>query len=275
MNININRSRAWWLLFPSVLFLLIGFIYPVGTFLLESFKVGSGIGLSNYQTFLTDELNLEVYWRTVRIALLVTLVSAVVSYPAALAIMQLGAKYRGLLTGLIILPLMISPVARSFAWLVVLGREGLLNKTLVGSGLLTESIPILYTESAVFIGLLQLMLPLMLLSLTSALENLPRDVQAAAKSLGANGWQVFWRVILPLTRDGLAIGGTLVFTGCITAYVTPALLGGPRVTMLATLLYQKASVTVDEAATTVISVVMLLTTLAVNAALRSKSSRAA
>ncbi len=275
MNINTNRSRAWWLLFPAVLFLLIGFIYPVGAFLLESFKVGSSIGLSNYQTFLTDEINLEVYWRTVRIALLVTLVSAVVSYPAALAIMQLGAKYRGLLTGLIILPLMISPVARSFAWLVVLGREGLLNKTLVGSGLLTESIPILYTESAVFIGLLQLMLPLMLLSLTSALENLPRDVQAAAKSLGANGWQVFWRVILPLTRDGLAIGGTLVFTGCITAYVTPALLGGPRVTMLATLLYQKASVTVDEAATTVISVVMLLTTLAVNAALRSKSSRAA
>ena len=274
MNINTNRFRAWWLLFPSVLFLLIGFIYPVGTFLLESFKVGSGIGLSNYQTFLSDELNLEVYWRTVRIALLVTLVSAVVSYPTALAIMQLGAKYRGLLTGLIILPLMISPVARSFAWLVVLGREGLLNKTLVGSGILTESIPILYTESAVFIGLLQLMLPLMLLSLTSALENLPRDVQAAAKSLGANGWQVFWRVILPLTRDGLAIGGTLVFTGCITAYVTPALLGGPRVTMLATLLYQKASVTVDEAATTVISVVMLLTTLAVNAALKSKSSRA-
>ena len=156
---------------------------------------------------------------------------------------------------------------------MVLGREGLLNKTLVGSGLLSESIPILYTETAVFIGLLQLMLPLMLLSLTSALENLPRDVQAAARSLGANSWQVFWRVILPLTRDGLAIGGTLVFTGCITAYVTPALLGGPRVTMLATLLYQKASVTVDEGATTVISVVMLLTTLAVNAALRSRSSR--
>jgi putative spermidine/putrescine transport system permease protein len=275
MNINTNRSRAWWLLFPSVIFLGLGFIYPVGTFLLESFKVPDGIGLANYQTFLTDELNLEVYWRTVRIALLVTLVSAIVSYPAALAIMQLGAKYRGLLTGLIILPLMISPVARSFAWLVVLGREGLLNKTLVGSGLLKESIPILYTESAVFIGLLQLMLPLMLLSLTSALENLPRDVQAAARSLGANSWQVFWRVILPLTRDGLAIGGTLVFTGCITAYVTPALLGGPRVTMLATLLYQKASVTVDEAATTVISVVMLLTTLAVNAALRSRNSRSA
>jgi putative spermidine/putrescine transport system permease protein len=273
MNINTNRSRAWWLLFPAVLFLGIGFIYPVGAFLLESFKVGTGLGLGNYQTFLTDELNLEVYWRTVRIALLVTLVSAVVSYPAALAIMQLGAKYRGLLTGLIILPLMISPVARSFAWLVVLGREGLLNKTLVGTGVLTESIPILYTESAVFIGLLQLMLPLMLLSLTSALENLPRDVQAAARSLGANSWQVFWRVILPLTRDGLVIGGTLVFTGCITAYVTPALLGGPRVTMLATLLYQKASVTVDEAATTVISMVMLLTTLAVNAALKSRSSR--
>ncbi len=273
MNISANRSRAWWLLLPAVTFLVICFLYPVGTFLLESFKVGQGVGLGNYSTFLSDEINLEVYWRTVRIALLVTLLSAAVSYPAALAIMRLGGQYRGLLTGLIILPLMISPVARSFAWLVVLGREGLLNKTLVGSGVLSESIPILYTESAVFIGLLQLMLPLMLLSLTSALENLPKDVQAAAKSLGANEWQTFWRVILPLTRDGLAIGGTLVFTGCITAYVTPALLGGPRVTMLATLLYQKASVTVDEAATTVISVVMLLTTLLVNAILRSRSSR--
>jgi putative spermidine/putrescine transport system permease protein len=274
MNIRANRTRVWWLLFPAVTFLSICFIYPVGAFLLESFKANGTVGFGNYITFSTDEINLEVYWRTVRIALLVTLVSAAVSYPSALAIMQLGGKYRGLLTGLIILPLMISPVARSFAWLVVLGREGLLNKTLVGSGVLSESIPILYTENAVFIGLIQLMLPLMLLSLTSALENLPKDVQAAARSLGANSWQVFWRVILPLTRDGLAIGGTLVFTGCITAYVTPALLGGPRVTMLATLLYQKASVTVDEAATTVISVVMLLTTLAVNAALRSRASRA-
>ncbi len=272
MNINANRSRAWWLLLPAVTFLALCFLYPVGAFLLESFRVGQGVGLANYSTFLSDEINLEVYWRTVKIALLVTLLSAVVSYPAALAIMRLGGQYRGLLTGLIILPLMISPVARSFAWLVVLGREGLLNKTLVGSGILSESIPILYTESAVFIGLLQLMLPLMLLSLTSALENLPKDVQAAAKSLGANEWQTFWRVILPLTRDGLAIGGTLVFTGCITAYVTPALLGGPRVTMLATLLYQKASVTVDEAATTVISVVMLLTTLLVNAILRSRTT---
>ena len=100
MNINTNRSRAWWLLFPSVLFLLIGFIYPVGTFLLESFKVGQGVGLANYSTYFADEINLEVYWRTVRIALLVTLLSAALSYPAALAIMRLGGQYRGLLTGL-------------------------------------------------------------------------------------------------------------------------------------------------------------------------------
>ncbi len=270
-----NRPRAWLLLFPATVFLLAVFVYPVGVFLLSSFRLENGVGLDNYFTFFSSEVNIEVYWRTVRIALLVTLVSAVVSYPAALAIMQLGAQYRGLLIGLIILPLMISPVARSFAWLVVLGREGLINKTLVGTGVLKESIPILYTENAVFIGLLQLMLPLMLLSLTSALENLPRDVIAAARSLGANSLQVFTRVILPLTRDGLTIGGTLVFTGCVTAYVTPALLGGPRVTMLATLLYQKAGVTVDEAATTVISMVMLLTTLAVNAALKSRSRGAA
>ncbi len=269
------RLAAWILLSPALLFVAVFFLLPVVALLLESFHVGKTYSLQNYLTFFADDFNREVYWRTLWISLLVTLVSALVCYPAAYAVLKINPRWRGLIIGLIILPLMTSPVARTYTWLVVLGREGIVNKSLVETGLLQEPLRILFTEWAVFIGLLQLMMPLMLLSLVSAMENLSKDVVPAARSLGASEGQVFWRVILPLTREGLVVGGTLVFTGCVTAYVTPALLGGPRVTMLATLLYQKAGVTVDYAAAAVISVVMLLTTLLVNFLLRGRAARTA
>ena len=136
------------------------------------------------------------------------------------------------------------------------------------TGVVHEPVTLLFTEGAVFVGLLQLMMPLMLLSLVSALENLPPDVLAAARTLGATRWQAFVRVVLPLTQEGLVIGGTLVFTGCVTAYITPALLGGPKVLMLETLLYQKVNVAGDTVAASVIAVLLLATTLVVNQLLK-------
>ena len=117
-------------------------------------------------------------------------------------------------------------------------------------------------------GLLQLMMPLMLISLMSALENLPKDVIDAAKTLGANKLQTFITVILPLTQEGLIMGGTLVFTGCVTAYITPAILGGPKVLLLETLLYQKVNVAGDLPAASVIAVLLLITTLVANFTLK-------
>jgi putative spermidine/putrescine transport system permease protein len=142
------------------------------------------------------------------------------------------------------------------------------NSTLVGTGVIDQPVQMLFTEAAVFVGLLQLMMPLMLVSLVSALENLPSDVLAAAHTLGAGRWQTFTRVVLPLTQEGLIIGGTLVFTGCVTAYITPAMLGGPKVLMLETLLYQKVNVAGDLPAASVIAVLLLVTTIAVNQGLR-------
>jgi len=271
MSAQPGRGVVWLLLGPALLFILIFFLIPVGGVLLESLHQGKAIGLGNYLSFFADDLNREVYVRTLELSLIVTLLSALGGYPAAYAVMRIAPRWRGLIIGLIILPLMTSPVARTYTWLVVLGREGIINKALVGSGLSGEPLRILFTDWAVLIGLLQLMLPLMLLSLVSALENLPKDLVPAARSLGATEAQVFWKVIFPLTREGLVVGGTLVFTGCVTAYVTPSLLGGPKVTLLATLLYQKASVTVDYPSAAVISVVMLLTTLLVNFVLRGRA----
>ncbi len=169
---------------------------------------------------------------------------------------------------LVILPLMTNPVARTYAWLIILGRFGLVNKLLLWLGLTEEPLRLLFTEGAIIIGLLQLFLPLMVLSLVSAMENIPDDVMEAAQSLGANGFTTFFRVIIPLSADGLVLGGTLVFTGSITAYVTPAILGGTRVLVLATLLQQQALVAMDWVGATVVAVIMLVTALIVNLLLR-------
>ncbi|RKX52235.1 MAG: ABC transporter permease, partial [Thermotoga sp.] len=206
---------------------------------------------------------------SIRIGLWVTGLSIIISYPTALAIASINNRtLKTVFMTLMVLPLMTNPVARTFAWLAVLGRYGLLNNFLLSTRIIEEPVRMLYTEGAVLIGLLQLFMPMMILSISSALENIPEDLSLAARSLGASGFQTFVRVTFPLSVEGLITGGTLVFTGSITAYVTPAILGGSRVLMLSTLLYQKAAVVLDWDMATTIAVMMFLTTLLINTGFR-------
>ncbi len=252
-----NRRIGAALALPAAVFVALAFLLPVGILLSGSVKTPSGWSLALFAEFFNDPLSMEVMWRTIRLGALVTLTSAALGYVAALAIVQAGPGWKGRFVGLIVLPLMISPVARTYAWIVILGRTGIVNQALVGVGLSDEPIRILFTETAVFIGLVQLFLPLMVLSLVSALENLPTDVIPAARVLGAGWLSVFFKVILPLTKEGLVTGGTLVFTGAVTAYITPAVLGGSKVLMLETLLYQKVSVNNDFVAASVIAAILI------------------
>src|SRR5580700_2212347 len=222
------------LIAPASLFIIFAFLTPVFILLSQSFRGDTGLTLAHYASFFSDPLSLTVLWRTVRLGCLVTGVAALIGYAAALAIADLSGGARRGMTGVLILSLMTSPVARTYAWVIILGRIGLLSSALQFLGLSAEPVRFLFTETAVFLGLLQLLLPLMILPLVSALENLPADVVAAARILGADWHIVFLRVILPLTREGLIVGGTLVFCGAVTAYITPAVLGGNRVLMLET-----------------------------------------
>jgi putative spermidine/putrescine transport system permease protein len=185
-----------------------------------------------------------------------------------LAIVDLPAVGKSRMIGLIVLPLMISPVARTYAWLVILGRAGIVNKALMLIGLTDEPVRVLFTQTAVFIGLLQLFLPLMVLSLVSALENMPNDVIAAARVLGANWLQIFVKVVLPLTREGLVTGGTLVFAGSVTAYITPAILGGSKVLTLVTLLYQRVTIANDLVSASVIAFILIVMSFSANILLK-------
>src|SRR5450830_1603798 len=275
MSVQHKKWQGMLLLMPALIFTVLCFLLPVLALLLDAFRVDGPVAhwsLERFVAFFAEPLNRQVFLRTLRIGALVTLVSALLSYPAAQAIVRVAPRYRGMVLGMMILPLMVSPIARTYAWIVLFGRNGAINAVLLQLGLADAPQRLLFSEMAVFVGLLQLLLPLMLMSLVSSMENLSRDIALAASTLGANAWQVFTRVTLPLTQEGLIVGGTLVFTGCVTAYVTPALLGGPKVLMLETLLYQKVSVESDFGTANVIAVILVLMTLAVNAGLKRISS---
>lgn len=263
-----NRAEAMALALPAALFAAITFMIPVVLLLSEGFRSADGWTLSAFTQFFAQPLNQRVFLRTLKLGLMVTAAASVIGYATAYAIVSMSPRNKGRMVGLVILPLMISPVARTYAWIVILGRTGIVNQTLMLFGLSDEPVRFLFTETAVFIGLLQLFLPLMVLSLISALENLPKDAVPAARILGANWFQVFWKVILPLTREGLIIGGTLVFTGSLTAYITPAILGGSKVLMLETLLYQQVTVSNNFVAASVIAFILIAMSFAANILLR-------
>jgi putative spermidine/putrescine transport system permease protein len=263
-----NRAEAFALVLPAAIFAGAIFLVPVLILLSEGFRTGDSWTIQAYVDFFSQSLNQAVFLRTLKLAAMVTAVAAVIGYAAAFAIVNLPPKGKGRITGLVVLPLMISPVARTYAWIVILGRTGIVNKALVSVGLSDEPIRFLFTETAVFIGLLQLFLPLMIISLISALENMPRDAVPAARVLGANWLQVFTKVILPLTKEGLVIGGTLVFTGSMTAYITPAILGGSKVLMLETLLYQRVTMANDFVSASVIALILIVMAFAANLLLK-------
>jgi len=247
---------------PSTLFLTLFFLLPLVFVLLESFRTSGGaFSISPYITFLRSPRFLVVYGRTLKFGILVTGLSALVAYPASYALVRMSKGRRSVLMSIVILPLMTSPVARTYAWIVILGRFGMINQLLRGLGLIEQPAKLLYTQGAVIVGLAQLFLPLMVLSLVSAMENIPRDAEEAALSLGANRLTAFFRVIVPLSADGFIMGSILVFTGSITAYVTPAILGGSGVLTLATLMQQEAMVLMNWTNATIIAVVMVVTTL--------------
>ncbi|MYD10359.1 MAG: ABC transporter permease [Chloroflexi bacterium] len=265
---NQNRSIIV-LVAPAFIFVLVFFVLPLIFLLSQSVLPGDGgFTLTGYADFFESRVSRIVYLRTLKIGLIVTGISVLMSYPAAFLLARMPARRRSFLMLLVILPLMTNAVARTFAWLIILGKRGMINQTLMSLGLVETPVRFMYTETAIVLGLTQLFLPLMVLPLVSAMENIPDDVLEAARSLGANRLTTFVRIVVPLSSDGLVLGATLVFTGSVTAFVTPAILGGSRLLMMSTLLRQKSVAIFDQQAAAVIAVVMILTTLAVNLLLR-------
>jgi putative spermidine/putrescine transport system permease protein len=214
----------------------------------------------NYQKFF-HPYYVGVMWTTIQIGLLTTAACAVLGFPVAYFLARAPARWLGVWLFLLVTPLMVSSVIRIFGWLVLLGRRGLVNATLEAAGF--RGVDLLHNVPAVVVGLTELLLPFMVLPLMAAIETIPRSVEEAARNLGANSLQLFWRVLLPLSLPGLVSGSLLVYTVAISALVTPALMGGRKVRMLGNLVYDEVLTSMNWPFAASIAVILLIVTAAV------------
>ncbi len=236
---------------PLVLMLAVSFaqrgtyggIEPVGD--LWTF-VRSGAFLANYGRSLQG-LYLGIGWRSLWLAALTTALAIAVSFPIAYYLAILApARWKGVLLGLVVVPFWTSFLIRTYAWMFILRTEGLLNLALLGTGLVHRPVELLYTPTAVLIGLVYGELPFMILPLYASLEKLDRSLLEAAADLGAGGAQAFRRVTLPLSLPGLAAGVVLVFVPSLGQFVVSDLLGGARGMLLGNLIQNQFAVARDQ-----------------------------
>lgn len=249
------------LVLPCVLILLFTLILPLATLLFPTFFSGDGF-LGSYVALFKDDLFMQVLWRTIKIGVIVTIICILFGVPTAYFISRCNKKLRGTLMALSLFPLLTNSVIRAFAWITILGKQGVINNILVSLGIVGEPISILYSEFSIIIGTIYLFLPLMITTLVGVMENIEDDYYDAAMSLGANKITTFMKIILPMSMPGIIVGGTLVFTGSITAYTTPFLLGGNKNMVLATFLSQKVGLQEWNNAS-MIALIMIIVTIIV------------
>jgi putative spermidine/putrescine transport system permease protein len=241
-----ERTVGLLLITPLGLVLLAAFIAPVLLMLPTSFRIYEpGVGmmpgwtLRNYTQIVTDPYFHQLLGRTFTMGLSVTAICLVLGYPLALVLARSSGAARSWLTLLVVFPLTLNLVVRSFGWISLLSNHGLINNALMTLGLTDSPVRMMFNLTGLIVGLTHIYLPFMVMVLTAALQALPRDVEAASATLGAGPWRTFLLVTLPLTAPGLFAGSVLVFVLTISALVTPRLLGGPAYKVMATAIYDE------------------------------------
>jgi putative spermidine/putrescine transport system permease protein len=261
------------LLLPSMAFLAVFFALPALALVSYSFltqspegTIGAPITLQHYRHFFGTALYSHVLLTTLRISLCTTAVATVLGYPVALVMSRSATLVRRIITMIVIAPLIVSVVVRTYGWELILGNgpTGILNWVLLGTGLARTPVRLLYSETAVIIGSLHVFFPMMVLPLASALGKIDPRLEDAARTLGAGAWRTFRRITLPLSLPGLAVGGGLVFSLTAGSFVTPAILGGTGAQMLGMLVDQQILVVYDWPFGATVATVLVAIVLIVN-----------
>ena len=268
-----KKSKIWLVLVvPGVFFVVFFMLIPLFSLCFSSFYGDTGFTLANYFRLFGDVYFQQVFLRSLRLSLLSTAVCAVLGFPTAYYISKYS-KHKGMMMAFAVFPMFTSPVIRSFSWMVILGKRGIVNSFLVSIGLFAKPQSLLYNEFSMTVGFVQLFLPQMILSLIGVMDSIPDDLTHAAGSLGATRIGSFFHVVFPLSISGLVTGSVLVFTGCMTAYTTPQLLGGTDTRVLSTMIYQYAMSLRDWTQASVVAVVMIVVTMTVSSVFNSLSRR--
>ena len=204
-----------------------------------------GLTLANYARFLGDPFYLGTLRATIGLGLSVTVLAMALGYPVAYGLARGRHRGKTALRLCVVAPLLVSVVIRTYGWIVLLANNGVVNQTLRALGLVDEPVRFMFTQTGVTIGLVHFALPVAILTLVGVIEAVDPSREEAARGLGAGRWQTFWRVTLPLTLPGVGAGSMLVFALTVAAFVTPALMGGPSLIVLSTLIYQQMTVTLE------------------------------
>jgi putative spermidine/putrescine transport system permease protein len=258
-----QKKINYMLLVPGIVIIMFFLVIPLISAILPTFFNGDSFTIQKYVAFFKDTYYLKIFSRTLRISIISAIICMFLGVPVGYFISRSSKNMRGVLIASTIFPMLTNSVVRSFAWINILGKNGVVNSVLTSLHIVKDPINLLYTEFAIIIGSIYLFLPLMIVSLVGVMENIEEDLLEAAESLGASRLKAFFKIVFPLSVPGLIVGTVLVFTGTLTAYTTPQLLGGNKNTVLATLIYQKAMTLGDWNSASVVATIMIVTTIIV------------
>ncbi|WP_211462741.1 ABC transporter permease subunit [Collimonas silvisoli] len=248
---------------PIVLLLLVMLVYPVGQLLLLSVHNDNGFTLIEYKRLFASPVYVDVLLITLKVSLWTTFFSVLTGYPIAYLISSLSRERKNRLLFWVLLSFWTSFLVRTFAWVVLLGRTGVINQTLLALGIIDRPLGLLYNFPSVIVGMVHALMPLAVLTMLSVMENIDRRLPSAAATLGARPGTTFWKVYFPLSLPGVAAGALMVFVTAIGFFITPALLGGRHQTMITQLIIDQLMQALNWGFAGAISVLLLAVVLLV------------
>lgn len=250
---------------PLALFFLVFFIAPLLLLFFVSLHADTSMtrmGIDQFSRFLTDPFSLQVLGSTLVVGVEVTILCLVLGYPLAWLFVRSPGWLRTILILIILLPLLTSVIVRTFAWIVILGRLGIVNSTLMALGLIDTPLRLLYSDGGLVFALAQVHMPLMVLPLITALSRIDPSLADASAALGAGAWRTFLRITVPLTLAGIFAGCLLTYCMSLTAFITQSLIGGGQMTLMPAYIYQQAGSLQNWPFGAAISIVFLVAVLA-------------
>ena len=282
MNDHARTATPWLLIAVPAAVLLVFFVLPNALLLSASFlkteaqQLTNQPTLDNYKFLLTRPLYLEVMLRTLVVGLCVGALDVLLGFPLAYFLVRTKSRWKGLLIALSLAPLLASVIVRTYGWYIILNRFGVVNVALLGLGVMAERIAFMPSTGAIVVGLAHALLPYAVLTIMGSLGGINPNLEKAAMSLGANRTRTFLSVVLPLSIPGVVGGFILVFSIAISAYATPAILGGPATQVAATAIYNFMINLLDWSAGAALAVILIVSSLLLlYAAARMGAKRAA
>ncbi len=261
---RLERWKLFGLASPAILLVLVVLVIPVGWLFYVSFVGADGnFSLENYERMVSRKSYLRIFVTTFQVSILTTVLCIVIGYPLAYFISQLPTRWANLCLVTVLLPFWTSLLVRTYAWLVLLQKQGLVNQWAISLGLWDEPLKFVHNMTGTLIGMVHIMLPFLILPVYGAMRAINKDYLKAASNLGASPRRAFWTVFFPLSTPGLFAGSLMVFVLCLGFFVTPAVLGGGRVIMVSMKIVSNIELFVNWGAASSLGVVLLVLTVIV------------